>query len=46
MFSGKKIPEQYFTQQMDYCTMFILWFVYISFGLHIFVCRLSHCLPK
>ena len=39
----KIIPEQYFTQQMDYCAVLILWFVYVSFGSQIFLCCLSHC---
>jgi len=38
-----KVPEQYFTQQRDYCAMLISRFVYTLFGLQIFVCRLSHC---
>ena len=45
LFSGGKVPEQYFTQQMDYCAMLILWYVYMSFGLQIFVCYLSDGLP-
>ena len=39
----KIIPEKYFTEQMYYCAVLILWFVYMSLGLQIFLCRLSHC---
>ena len=38
----KEVPEQYFTQHLDYSAMLILLFVYMSFGSQIFVCRLSH----
>ena len=37
-----KVPEEYFTQHLDYWAMLILLFVYISFALQIFVCCLSH----
>ena len=36
-----KVPDPYFTQQPDYFAMLILWFVYMSFGLQIFVCHLD-----
>jgi hypothetical protein len=39
----KKPPEQYLIQPMDYCAMLIFWFLYMSFGLQIFMCQLSHC---
>jgi len=41
----KKLPEQYFTEQLDCCTVLILLFVYMSFGLQIFVCRLDQFEP-
>ena len=37
-----KIPELYFTQQIDCCAVLILYFVYMSYGLQIFMCCLSH----
>ena len=37
----KKLPEHYFTEQMDYRAALILRFVYMSFGVQIFVCRLD-----
>jgi len=38
----KNLPEQYFTEQLYYCLVLILRFVYMSFVLQIFVCRLDH----
>jgi len=37
----EKLPQHYFTQQLDYCAVLILRFVFMSFGLQIFVCRLD-----
>ena len=41
----KKLPEQYFTEQLDCCVVLILQFVYMTFGLQIFVCRLDQFQP-
>jgi hypothetical protein len=39
-----KLPEQYFTQHLDYRAMLILLFVYMSFRFkEIFFCHLSYC---
>ena len=38
----KQLPEQYFTEQLDYCAVLILRFVHMSFGLQIFLCHFSH----
>jgi len=36
-----EVHDPYFTQQLDYFAVLILWFVYMSFGLQIFVCHLD-----
>jgi hypothetical protein len=42
LFTGKTVPLPYFTQQIKYCRVLILWFVYMPFGLQFVVCCLLY----